>query len=213
MTEPAYMIGYSRPPLETRFQKGQSGNPGGKPGPKKRLKREFDAALDAALDGSRWDLRDARPTRGIEALARKIALDALDGRSSAQKLVLAVLDGEDVHPAEAETEVLPSVSAEASAMAASVSADKPANRHAQAGGKGRDMASLLRQSQDKEEGEDDDEEIGEDDRFVFEDEGARERLGDRYGEFKQRFEDAVNSGDVDAICDLAADFDDRASRG
>jgi hypothetical protein len=95
MTESPYPVGYGRPPEHTRFQKGQSGNPTGKPGPKKRLKYQFDAALSDALNGDRWELRDARPTKVIEALARKVTLDALDGRASAQRLLLAILDGED----------------------------------------------------------------------------------------------------------------------
>src|SRR5947209_11419718 len=102
MRESPSPVGYGRPPEHTRFQKGQSGNPSGKPGPKKRLKQQFDAALGDALKGDRWELRDARPAKAIEALARKITLDALDGRASAQRLVLAILDGEDASGTEAE---------------------------------------------------------------------------------------------------------------
>lgn len=91
-------VGYCRPPEHTRFQKGQSGNPGGKPGPKKRLKYAFDAALGGALEADRWELKDARPTQVIEALVRKITLDALDGRAPAQRLLLSVLDGPDREP-------------------------------------------------------------------------------------------------------------------
>jgi hypothetical protein len=56
--------------------------------------------------------------------------------------------------------------------------------------------------------EDEDEEIGKEDRFVYEDEHARQMLGDRYDEFKERFERAVNAVDIDALCDLAGDFAD-----
>ncbi|HEX3432336.1 MAG TPA: DUF5681 domain-containing protein [Rhizomicrobium sp.] len=95
MSESNSQVGYGRPPRNTQFQKGTSGNPGGKPGPKKRLKRQFDAALSGALQGSRWTLKDAKPANVIQAFARKVALDALDGRASAQKLVLTILDGEE----------------------------------------------------------------------------------------------------------------------
>jgi hypothetical protein len=95
MNESPDPVGYGRPPRHTRFQKGQSGNPGGKPGPKKRLKHQFDAALSGALNDTRQALRDAKPTKVIEALARKLAIDALEGRPSALRLLLSILDGED----------------------------------------------------------------------------------------------------------------------
>jgi hypothetical protein len=95
MSESPDPVGYGRPPRHTRFQKGQSGNPGGKPGPKKRLKHQFDAALSGALNDTRQALRDAKPTKVIEAVARKLAIDALEGRPSALRLLLSILDGED----------------------------------------------------------------------------------------------------------------------
>lgn len=95
MSETPYPVGYGRPPVHTRFQKGQSGNPSGKPGPDKRLTRQFRAALSGVFEGDRLELKDARPRSVMEALARKVALDALDGRSSAQHLLLSMIDGED----------------------------------------------------------------------------------------------------------------------
>jgi hypothetical protein len=95
MSETPYLVGYGRPPGHTRFRKGHSGNPGGRPGPKKLAKQAFDAALGKALNGSKQALRDAKPAKVIEAFARKVALDALDGRSSAQRLLLSILERED----------------------------------------------------------------------------------------------------------------------
>jgi len=178
MSGPPYSIGYGRPPEHTRFRKGQSGNPSGKPGQKKRLRNQFDAALGGALDGDRQALRDAKPTKVIEALARKVALDALDaldGRASAQKLVLEILDGEDRGGAEKSTDA---------------------------------AVEESRNETDEEDEQEADEENGEEERFVFEDESARQLFGDRYSEFKERFERAVNAVDIDALCDLAADFGD-----
>lgn len=100
MSETPQTVGYGRPPVHTRFQKGRSGNPGGKAGPEKRLKRRFRAAVSGVFEGDRWELKDARPRTVMEALARKVALDALDGRASAQRLLLSILDGGESEPAE-----------------------------------------------------------------------------------------------------------------
>jgi Family of unknown function (DUF5681) len=104
MSGSLYPVGYGRPPAHTRFQKGQSGNPGGRPGPKKLLKQDFDAALGDALDSDEEVLRNAKPARVIEALARQITLAALEGRPSAQRLVVSLLDRETVGAAAAADE-------------------------------------------------------------------------------------------------------------
>lgn len=67
-----YTVGRGRPPLHTRFQKGQSGNPSGKPGPAKLAKQRFLRALYAALQDSPEDLELSKPQNVIAALARKM---------------------------------------------------------------------------------------------------------------------------------------------
>jgi hypothetical protein len=65
----------------------------------------------------------------------------------------------------------------------------------------------MNEDEDDEESEEDaEEENGAEDRFVFDDEDAQQVLGDRYDEFKERFERAVNANNLDALADLAADF-------
>lgn len=94
MTESPPPVGYGRPPVRSRFQKGQSGNPGGRPGPKKLFKYDLEAALGKALDADEDALRQARPVKVIKSFARQPALNAVDGRPSAQRLVHSIVERE-----------------------------------------------------------------------------------------------------------------------
>ena len=151
MSETPYPVGYGRPPEHTRFQKGRSANPGGKPGPKKRLKQAFDAALGEALNAEEAALREATPTKVIEVFARQVALDAVDGRPSAQRLVLSILDRETGSEVDEETR-------------------------------------------------------GETAAVFTDDEHTRQLLGERYDEFKTRFERAVANESGDELVALAKEF-------
>ncbi|HEX4158378.1 MAG TPA: DUF5681 domain-containing protein [Rhizomicrobium sp.] len=78
--------------MHTRFRKGQSGNPGGKSATEKLLKHDFDVALANALNANEDAVRETRPAKVIELIARQIALHAVDGRPSAQRLVVSILE-------------------------------------------------------------------------------------------------------------------------
>ena len=62
--------------------------------------------------------------------------------------------------------------------------------------------------QGEEEAVDDDAESEDEEPFVFDDETARAQYGERYDEFKTRFERAMKKGAIDDLVNLAADFDD-----
>jgi hypothetical protein len=94
MTASAYTVGPGRPPLHSRFQKGQSGNPGGRPGPAKQLKQRFHLALREALEKKSQALEAARPADMLAAIARQLALDAVAGRSAAQRLLLSLIEAD-----------------------------------------------------------------------------------------------------------------------
>ncbi|HTT84973.1 MAG TPA: DUF5681 domain-containing protein [Rhizomicrobium sp.] len=98
----AYTIGRGRPPLHTRFKKGQSGNPSGKPGPAKLARQRFARALYAALDGSTEELAASKPENVLAEIARKLVLDATEGRIAAVRLVLSLLDAESEKESRAE---------------------------------------------------------------------------------------------------------------
>jgi hypothetical protein len=90
----SYTVGRGRPPLHTRFKKGQSGNPSGKPGPAKLAKQRFQRALYAALGGSEAELEHSKADNVIGAIARQMARDAAAGRVAATRLLLSLLDKE-----------------------------------------------------------------------------------------------------------------------
>ncbi|HEX4079762.1 MAG TPA: DUF5681 domain-containing protein [Rhizomicrobium sp.] len=94
MTTSGYTVGPGRPPLHSRFQKGQSGNPGGRPGPAKQLKQRFHRALREALEKKSQALEAARPTDTLASVARQLTLDAAAGRTSAQRLLLSLLEAD-----------------------------------------------------------------------------------------------------------------------
>ena len=90
----SYTVGYGRPPLHSRFKKGQSGNPSGKPGPAKLAKQRFQHALFAALEGSEAEVEKSSPDNLIAKVAKRIALDAAAGRIPAVRLLLSLIDTE-----------------------------------------------------------------------------------------------------------------------
>lgn len=83
---PGYPVGYKKPPLHSRFQKGQSGNPEGG-----RLHRRHDgplaALLEAALD-ARMAARSRRPRTRRQAIVVGLVEKSAAGDLGAVKLLL-----------------------------------------------------------------------------------------------------------------------------
>src|SRR5260221_6831470 len=82
---PDYRVGYRKPPLHSRFRKGQSGNPLGA-----RLHRPRDTRLAALLDDA-LDARMARSRRPVtrrEAIVAALVEQSAAGDLRAVKLLL-----------------------------------------------------------------------------------------------------------------------------
>jgi hypothetical protein len=92
MTNSDYAVGRGKPPVHTRFRKGQSGNPSGKPGPAKLLKARFQRALYNALEMPATDVALSPPDCALVEMAKQLTLDAMAGRTAAQRLLLKLLD-------------------------------------------------------------------------------------------------------------------------
>ena len=94
----AIAVGYGKPPVLGRFQKGRSGNPGGKPGPEKTKRYEFAQMLNAGMSES-TELVATTPCTSIwAATAKGILLDGVRGKIPAIRLSFSLLDELDGVP-------------------------------------------------------------------------------------------------------------------
>jgi len=98
-----YAVGYGKPPKDSRFKKGQSGNPGGRPKGSKNLLTLIHDELDRPIP-VREDGR-SRKVRARDALAKRLVHKGLSGHDRSIELLfkLAVdrTDHGPVAPAEA----------------------------------------------------------------------------------------------------------------
>lgn len=85
MTSENYKTGYGKPPLQTRFKKGASGNPSGRP----RRSKDFAALLERQLDQLVTVTRNGRKVRVPmrEHLVLNTLISAIKGDSRARELV------------------------------------------------------------------------------------------------------------------------------
>lgn len=95
MAKRPYSVGYKRPPLETRFRPGQSGNPAGRP----KGTRNFQSLVRRCLEDEVQVTMGARKQKMslMEALLRRLLGKAMSGdlKALVQALNLARLyDGE-----------------------------------------------------------------------------------------------------------------------
>jgi hypothetical protein len=86
-----YTVGYGKPPVHTRFRKGQSGNPGGRP-PGTSLVRAKALALEEAYRTvTVKEGRDTVALPAIQAIMRRQIALAARGNGPAQRAVIAAV--------------------------------------------------------------------------------------------------------------------------
>lgn len=76
------------PPVRTRFQKGQSGNPGGRPGPNKMTLERLVLELRIALNSTAAEFEAREPTSGMQAVAKGLVARAAGGDVGAIRLIV-----------------------------------------------------------------------------------------------------------------------------
>ena len=84
-----YEVGYGKPPLHTRFQKGRSGNPKGRPRGKKNMSTLLSTALDASIIVVENGRRKKITKR--EAIVTQLVNKSASADLKATQIVLAML--------------------------------------------------------------------------------------------------------------------------
>src|ERR1700730_9271518 len=84
-----YVVGYGKPPVHSRFQKGRSGNPKGRP----RGRRNMSTLLSAALNGWVTVVENGRRKKITkrEAIVTRLVHKSASADLSATQFVLAML--------------------------------------------------------------------------------------------------------------------------
>ena len=84
-----YAVGYGKPPLRTRFQKGKSGNPKGRPRGKKNMSTLLSTALNASIVVVANGRRKKITKR--EAIVTQLVNKSASADLKATQMVLAML--------------------------------------------------------------------------------------------------------------------------
>ena len=89
----SYEVGYGRPPRETRFRPGRSGNPRGRPKKPKSVQEKFEREL-ARKVAVREDGR-VRKIPKIDLWVRRVIADAIKGSHQASRILIEMRSASD----------------------------------------------------------------------------------------------------------------------
>jgi hypothetical protein len=100
MTESSYSVGKGKPPTNTQFKKGQSGNPGGKPKSRPAasasMQQRLKEAMEDALLTDWYDLKKgigwSDADEPMRQLARDIVVRGIEGRREYRLTLLSLME-------------------------------------------------------------------------------------------------------------------------
>jgi len=98
----SYEVGYGRPPKETRFRPGRSGNPRGRPKKPKSIRERFEREL-ARKVAVREDGRVKKIPK-IDLWVRRVIADAIKGAHQASRILIEMRSASDDEIAQGITE-------------------------------------------------------------------------------------------------------------
>jgi hypothetical protein len=94
-----YEVGYGKPPVSTRFKKGESGNKSGRPAGSKNLVTDNSFSKMLQEEGSRFiDVRQKGKLKRMStdrAIIRAVFIAAANGNSRAQKLAIDIMSKDE----------------------------------------------------------------------------------------------------------------------
>jgi len=111
-----YEVGYGKPPTQTRFKPGQSGNPSGRPKQRRHLRTLIEEALNETVTIREGDRQRTLPKR--EALVRTLVNGALMKDVKALQALLTLMRATGLISAEPEAAPLQELSPEDEALIA-----------------------------------------------------------------------------------------------
>ena len=100
MPEKQYKVGYAKPPAETRFKKGKSGNPKGRP----KGSRNLSSILDEALEQKVIIRENGKPREvsKLEAMVLQLVNKAEQGDHRAMQFIFGVVGSSESQKLEAD---------------------------------------------------------------------------------------------------------------
>jgi hypothetical protein len=92
MAKRDYTVGRGKPPVDSQFKKGQSGNPGGKPRAARTIQNRWRVSLEAALMMPYPELEGAKPRTAQDEVVRSIVRSAVRGKHQATKTIMELTE-------------------------------------------------------------------------------------------------------------------------
>lgn len=106
MADTSYTVGKGKPPKDSQFKKGQSGNPGGRPR-WESFRDRLKAGIEAALERKTQDVHLGAKRNVFEDLVNRMVVDAVHNNDQQRKVFLALMKDLEEQPARPRLQTVP----------------------------------------------------------------------------------------------------------